>query len=240
MHVMIVTDSRGKKFADFDLYNSDFYSTELIVCRGAVLQQLQTKTISALKSVPSNETVLIVICAGINELTFRDKHKGGVELIASPRNDLLQNLLNYKRSVIAARPNTLVAFGTIATTDLKQVNSHYSKIGKLRQNKYNEELIANYQEQIDQELRYINHMLFEENKKAQILSTGKRTSIPQLYLHQYVQRVFSKKKANGERLIKRRISPNALCDGLHPTNELAKKWYRAIHQNCMKIWKAIQ
>jgi hypothetical protein len=238
-HSLIVADSRGSNFAKHRLYNICHYQTHYIISRGAKIGDLKTRTLSGLKAISKNSIVLIFLCAGINEVTKRDFHPGGCELICAESNNLVENLVDFKRSVKQYHPKVVVTIGTIATVDLKAANKHYMDKGKLWSPKYSEEEIKIFQEKVDTSLREINHAIFEENKKPQEIHEIGYTVTHQLYLHQRVQRLFSKTKKDGRKIMKRRISPGSLVDGIHVSDPVCLNWIQTIHANSMKILKDI-
>jgi hypothetical protein len=238
-HTLVVADSRGSNFVKHKLYNISHYQTHYVISRGAKIEDLKLRTLSGLKAMPKSSIVLIFLCAGINELTKRDFHSGGCELIAADSNNLVENIIDFKTCVKQQHPKAIVTIGTIATVDLIAANKHYKEKGKLWSSKYSDEEIKTFQDKIDCTLREINHIIFEENKKPQELCEIGYIVPHQLYLHQRVQRLFSKTKSNGRKIIKRRISPGSLVDGIHVSDSVCLNWIQTIHANSMKILKDI-
>jgi hypothetical protein len=108
-------------------------------------------------------------------------------------------------------------------------------VGKLKCVKQTLEQLDKCQDELSDSLKTINHWIFCENQIPQTLKEGVNIRIHQLYIHQYVEKTHSKRTKSGRKVTKRRICPNALVDGIHPTYELAVKWYDAIHVNFNKI-----
>ena len=77
--------------------NSNLYETHLVSCSGARVPQLQEAAFAELKNIPRTDVVVMYICGGVNELSFKDYHDKGVELSIHRHQQVLSNLLSFKR-----------------------------------------------------------------------------------------------------------------------------------------------
>jgi hypothetical protein len=119
--------------------------------------------------------------------------------------------------------------------NLAAANQSYISRGKLQYLKYTQSESEAFQVQLSDTVKTLNHRIFVENQHEQYIP-GKGLIRPhQIYLHQYVEKVISKRTANGRHIIKRRICPNSLVDGIHPTIETVRKWLQGIHMNVAKL-----
>ena len=94
-HGILVTDSRGRDFENF-LPLDKPYNSHHVVCRGARIPQLQYEAIRELKTIPKSDPVVLYICGGGNELTYKEHHEGGIELAVHTQHKVLENILDFK------------------------------------------------------------------------------------------------------------------------------------------------
>jgi hypothetical protein len=236
---VIVADSRGTPFRTLSTPNKDKYSIEYLIRRGATIRDLLTDTLYFLYASAFKGYFIILLCAGINNLTKLNRHEGGIELTINERQNVIVELENYKSSVRKQFPRCVISFASIPIVDFHAANKHYISSGKLRFAKQTLEQLDKCQDSVSDSLKAINHWIFCENQIKQPLEGIGCIGARQLYLHQYVEKTNSKRTKSGRKVIKRRICPNALIDGIHPTYDLAVKWYDAIHANFLKIIEEI-
>jgi hypothetical protein len=239
---VLVCDSRGHPFIKLKALNADKYYTSYIIRRGARVYDLYLDTIKQLCRIKEDGhkgLVPVILCGGINELTELEKHSGGTELRINRNQNLKRSLQYFKEELRQLFPNTVITIASIPVVDFVAANEHYTKVGKLWHPKYTVEDLVSFQGELSTTLREINHWIFLENQKAQITVEIGTFTANQLYLHQYVEKLNSKTTVNGRKIMKRRIAPNALADGIHPTENLVNKWHTAIHENFMKTMHKI-
>jgi hypothetical protein len=235
IHCVVVCDSRGNTFKDHGIFNKEKYETHYLVYRCAKVPFLTLKTIEFLEKLPKGCIYIVILCAGINGLTYREVHKGGIELIINSQQDLITNILKFKELVRARFPNAIVNLATVSMVDLAAANQTYISRGKLQYLKYTQAEIDSFQVQLSNTVKTVNHRIFVENQHEQYVP-GKGLIRPhQIYLHQYVEKVNSKRTAGGRHIVKRRICPESLIDGIHPTTGTVRKWLHGIHMNVMKL-----
>jgi hypothetical protein len=236
---LVVADSRGTPFRTFCAPNKEEYSVEYLIRRGATIQDLLNDTLYYLYASTFKGYFVILLCAGINNLTKLDRHEGGVELTLNDRQNVVQELEHYKEKVKNQFPRCVISLASIPVVDFHSANRHYIQLGKLRFVKQTLEQLDKCQDSLSDSLKTINHWIFCENQIDQTLDGVGKIRVHQLYIHQYVEKTNSKTTKSGRKIIKRRICPNALVDGIHPTYDLAIRWHDAIHVNFLKIAKNI-
>lgn len=236
---VIVSDSRGSKFPELGNFNQGTYSTHYLSYRGAKIPFLRDRTVEFLSKQPKDCFFIVILCAGINELTRKIQHDGGTEIALNSNQILIINLLRFKEKVRADFPNSLVTIASIPIIDIIAANAHYVNTGRLCRPMLTETELDSLQLELSDTLRIINNRIFTENKHQQYIP-GKGLVLPnQIYLHQYVEKMKTKVLKNGRKIIKRRISPTALIDGIHPSVELTIKWLQGIHENALKQYNKL-
>ena len=128
IHGVLISDSRARDFGEF-LPLDAVYNIHHVVYRGARVPQLQFEAIRELKTIPKSDATILYICGGGNELTFKEFHDGGMELAVHTKNNVLENLLNFKSKVRRWFPNTLVGFSTIPVINFKKTKAYYKDVG---------------------------------------------------------------------------------------------------------------
>jgi hypothetical protein len=90
---------------------------------------------------------------------------------------------------------------------------------------------------LNKTIRETNESLLHENKKEQDINGIGKLKPYNLFLHQDIEKIVIRKKGQNPSL---RIRQNVLIDGIHVTEELALKWYRALQFNYMKLCDDIE
>jgi hypothetical protein len=215
--------------------NPDQYDTYTLAFSGAKINFLLDKTLEHLQLLPKNKICFVQLVAGINELSFKDRHEGGIELVPNDSQELTFNVLRFKEVIRAKYPNCLVAIATIPIIDFERATQFYITSGRLKNRKYDTEETKAHQLQISETLKSVNHRITIENKLVQYIPGIGGIFASQLYFHQFVEKTTVTKKPSG-RIIKRvRIPPKALTDGVHLPEEKILKWWELIHTNFLKM-----
>lgn len=233
VHTILAADSRARPFLEREACNSSIYQSHLVVCPGAKVDKIKQKTIQKLSNIPQGDLVLIRIAGGINELTLREYHVGGVELCLQRPQYLIHNLLKFKDEIKSAHPISLVSFATIPIINFVAAQKHYIDTGKLWQPKYSYQQLTAFQTELSDSLANINTRLIVENRKLQYVPGWATTSCSQLYWHQDIEKL-AKRKRGGKWINVKRIRWTALPDGVHPSSGIAKTWYNRVHDNFKK------
>jgi hypothetical protein len=232
-HTIVASDSRAKDFLHWRPPNEELYLTHNIICRGARIDRVGSSIHSCLRRIPVTDIVVVRICAGINELTYKSHHDGGVEITLQPYQNLLQHILQLKESIRKAHPKSLVGIATIPPINFKIAQHHYIDKGLLSKPHQTEEDLKKSQEKLNATIAEINARIIIENKINQYIpELG--TAIPtQLFLHQDILKT-SIKKTGRRRRIRIHIQDTTLPDGIHPCERVSNKWFAKIHENFVK------
>jgi hypothetical protein len=235
IHAIVACDSRGRDFNSFPVIDDYGYINHIILRRGAKIKDIETELILRLDSIPRRDICVVYIVAGICELTQKIYHPGGQELDLQPSNNLLVNLLNCKQIVRATFPRCIVGIATIPTISLKQAIVYNIEKGKLRYSKFTEEEVNHKQTILNSSIKCINELILNENKQAQEIAGVGHYMLGNLFFHQNIEKLEIKKRG-GKKIRRLRISGSALVDGIHANQDVALKWYRAVHTNFMKFY----
>jgi hypothetical protein len=231
---IIVADSRGKIFLQKKPPNEHLYQTYNIVIRGARISHLLQDTICRLKSISKEDIKIVKLCAGINEITKKIRHKSGSEIVVDLEQCLWQHILEYKSAIRVNYPNALVGICTIPPVDLNASLEHYKQKGWLKESVIGEEDRIYQQQQITETLTHINHLIVTENKKPQHIPQVGDITPSQFFFHQEVERTYTRKRKDGSRRTTKHIRTNSLSDGVHPTDEVAQKLFEVMHETIKK------
>jgi hypothetical protein len=234
-HAIIASDSRCKKFPATNHPNEQLYSTHIIAKSGAKINDLEEPIFHKLLQFRGeNDVCILHICGGINELTIREKHTWGTELVPNPNQALFLNICDLKTKVRSYFPNTLVAIATIPIISFQYSKIYYKQTGRLLLSKYTEEETKQHQQSLSDTLAEINTCINHENRKNQLIpKIGDCTPSP-LYMHQHIEKTCRKRLKDGNSRIIKRIPTNALVDGVHATDTIIQKWYQENHRNLIK------
>jgi hypothetical protein len=200
------------------------------VCPGAKVDRIKRKILQKLEEIPKGELVLIRIAGGINELTVREFHPGGVELCPQRPQYLIHNLLKLKDDIKSVHPISLVSFATEPIINFVVAQQQYISIGKLWSPKYSHQQLVAFQNELSESLAQINSRLIIENKKLQYVPGWATTRCTQLFWHQDIEKL-AKRKRGGKWINVKRIRWTALPDGIHPASSIVESWYNRAHEN---------
>jgi hypothetical protein len=239
IHAIVACDSRGRDFNSFSEIDGHGYINHVILRRGAKIKDLENELILRLDSIPRRDFCVVYIVAGICELTQKIYHSGGQELDLQPSNNLLVNLLNCKQIVRATFPRCIISIATIPTISFKQAIAHNIEKGKLRHSKFTEEEINHKQTILNSSIKCINELILNDNKQPQEIAGLGHYRLGNLFFHQNIEKLEIKKRGN-KKIRRLRISGTALVDGVHANQDVALKWYRAMHTNFMKFYDWVE
>ena len=236
VYAVYVTDSRGKAFSDFPVPNKDKYITIPVVKSGYKLHQLERAVCNEVKSIHKDDLVLVFLAGGINDCTYRVTHEGGRELSINVENQVVPRLYQFQDALHNAHWNTLLDVATIPLISFKKSQAHYKSIHQLYQSKYTVQETVALQEKFGLMIDDIKNQIIEFNDTPQYLNSWGYTKAPQCYWHQRVQKTTYSRNSQGEKVnIKQRIPDTALPDGIHPSEEVAQRWYDAMHSCFLKM-----
>ena len=230
--LLIVTDSRGKRFQDIykdprngQLFpNKDkFHKVKFIAIPGAKVLDLKGPAIDFVRGVNSKRTVIVKIAAGINEFTrkFRNS-QGEIEITLS--NELAPNvfvdLLRLKAAIKSEHPKTVVTFCTIPPANLRIIQQKALQRGRLTKPTFTAEELREQTDVLLAKVIDINDRIKSNNHKQQLGIVPQTASLDS---------VVFKTKPNG----RRRLILAYFADGLHGTTYTELEWIRL-------IWKSAQ
>jgi hypothetical protein len=230
IHAIIATDSRGKNFVSKAAPNSDIYQTHNLVCRGARIDRVSSAIFSCLRRINPSSLVLVRICAGINELTYKYHHKDGNELVPHIQQNVIQHLLQLKEKIRRKFPSALVGIATIPIVNLAQSKLHYMEKGWLSKPLYDESQTLQHQRELSITISNINARIVRENSLRQYIPEIGLVLPTQLFLNQDIEKVSIRKKG-GKRRLRKHIQISSLPDGVHPSDRISDKWFNCIHEN---------
>lgn len=231
---IIAGDSRLKTFNRKEKLNTEIYDSTTISIPGANVERVREKVINFIDSVPESTIILVYLAVGINEVTQKIHTERGVALKLAENCNVLNNLIDCKRNIVSCHPNVVVGICTIPVVDLIKANEHFLSIGKQTSPVFPIAKLKEWQFQLKTNLAYVNRRIIVENHNVQSLYDGRQFKMPQMYLHQDIEKHATKWK-KGKKLTRTRIPTTALVDGIHIKEEIVQKWYRAFHSNLRSI-----
>jgi hypothetical protein len=233
IHAIVASDSRAKDFLTKSSPNAEKYTTHNIICRGARIDRVSSAIASKLRRIPESDFVIIRICAGINELTYRYHHEDGVELVPHTQQNLLQHLLELKEHIRKQRPLSLVGIATIPIINFKRAQEYYVERGWLKKPLFDKIATEQHQQALSDTLAIINSRITKENTIKQYLPDLGTVLPTQCFLHQDIEKYSIRKRGN-KRRIRKHIQNSALPDGIHPCDRISDKWHTCIHNNFLR------
>jgi hypothetical protein len=234
IRAIIAFDSRGKIFKHRRPLNENIYSTYNIVIGGARIEHLKPDVLTRVKSLPKTGVNIVRLCAGSNEITNKVMHQHGTELELNKNQKLWEHIVEFKNDIRRESENTLVGISTIPPVDLKSARDYYLQRGWLVQSKFKDDELLALQKQLTDTVTYINHLIVLENKIPQDIK-GIGSILPcQIFLHQDVERTFTKRKADGSKRTTKHFRIGSMKDGIHPSDIIEEKWFNLIHDVLLK------
>jgi hypothetical protein len=205
-----------------------------VVISGAKIDRLLHDTVVRLRTLPPQDNFLVRLAAGINERTKKEYHRNGCEVVLNPSQDLWNSITHFKEKIRDEFPNTLVSLCTIPPIHFQAATQFYLQKRWLRESRLTDENRKEEQEELRKTLTHINHLITEENKKEQDIKDAGMVTPSQLYMHQDIERTFTKKKKDGSRKTTKHIRLDTLVDGIHPTKHVSDNWFELTHHNFFK------
>jgi hypothetical protein len=152
--------------------------------------------------------VLIVLFAGICDISRKARHEGGTQIILRGKFWVTENI-TYLKLRDFSHPKSVLPVATVPNVSLKAATEYYLQTGEFRVLKYDEKDIAVQQECLNEEIEKIDNQIVVENKFPQQLG-GHGIVVPQFYEHQYIDRNSYKNnqgmKETGQKVKYRRTS----------------------------------
>ena len=208
--VLVVSDSRGKKFGD--LYQEfqdggNRYEFDHICVRGAKINDLIEPTIERVKDEFSKRYIIIKLAAGINDLTKKE-----IGLANITPQEVFRKLTYFKTCVKEYHRRSVISYCTVAPANLVAQQSHAVSVGRYHKHRSEEEL------------RRLTGILIETirdlNENINTSHKNKQYGVaPQIVaLHKPCLRFKGKPK----------LIPSSLSDGLHGTESTQRTWMEKI------------
>ena len=228
-NTILLADSRAKNFNKLDKERLYTYQPYYISKPGATIDELKTEFCELIEDVPKDNSVFFVkIAAGINNLTSKVNRKRAYEIAPSTAtaDDIIDELLKLRDEIKEVYPPAIVSFVTIAPVVFLKQLRYFQEQRKLRHPIYNEGDRTKFQGPHEETILAINKRIKELNHQEQSGIVCQTAS-----WHSEVLR----RQRGSDRLI-----PGALYDGIHPTENVARKWHKAFHQAISKEIKQHQ
>lgn len=235
LHVILGADSRAKYFRGKGNPNYSSYKLVYVTQCGGKVQDISPLVADRLKVIPHSELVFIQLACGINNLTKKFRHPGGVELIPNENPDAVHELRAAKQLFRTIHPNVVVSLATIPCVDFVKANKCY----KAQDPIYSVDQLQRFQSEFSDQLAVINHEICVENQIVQSTVRYGNIKALNLYWHQCVEKVSFKGKSSEAKIKKKRIPDSALTDGIHASLEIQTTWFNHFHANMMSLKKYV-
>ena len=160
----MVGDSRIRDFNGKPEPYSHLYPTTYIGRSGAGIQSIETETIEYIGRISRQDIIIIYICAGICEITFKEYYAGGTELSLHSRQNVVENIINFKAKIRRYHPRSIVGISTIPIISFKLAQAYYKSSLQLSVPKYTEEQLQVMQKNLSDLLPDINTTLAHQNR----------------------------------------------------------------------------
>lgn len=222
-HAVLIADSRARGFSEYDQGKLYTYTTHYVIKPGATIQRLKDDALALIQSIPSTDTTLIVvIAAGINNLTNKIDKDHGYEISPSTAtaSQITTALLDLKWEIKDARPSALVTFATIPPVNFLLQLKYWQSRDCIQTPIHPESDRLEFQKSHETIINDINSRICEINYNEQSGIHCQTTS-----WHSAVLR-----RQRG----KNRLIVSALSDGIHGTEEVKRKWHQGFHQAVQK------
>ena len=235
IHGVMVSDSRGRNFNNYPIVHEALYTTHHVICRGARVPQMQDAVLKELYTIPRSDLIVVYICGGSNELSFKEYHTGGVELAIHKQQQVLTHLLDLKSTIRRKFTNCVVGFSTIPIIDFQKSQKYYESVNALWEPKYSQDDLLSMQQEISANLACINVNLTHQNRFCQYVYDCGMIKPNQLYWHQEIEKCVYRKTSFGKRVKKRIPKGVLLDDGVHPTQKVEDIWHNSLHNDFAKM-----
>lgn len=252
--LILVGDSRLTGFETFAYKDFRF---RYVIERGAVVKDLEEKTIAIVREYRGKDrSVIVKIACGINEFTQFEQHENGKILRINnsvSNSNVFDKLKSFKEKIKSELPEAVVGFVTVPTLSFRKYCEHRAKKSRddSQRKKYksgrqsgrhsetktvsSEDLQVD-QEKLDKELASLNTRLKFENSRRQ---SGVQKGCYTVSWHNTVSKASIRKNRSGSRTVIRN-SFTELYDGLHPTSTLKRKWHKQLIKCCTDEVKLIR
>ena len=230
---LLVSDSRGSKIIPHPLPAIYPYTSEFIPIPGANILRLHYETNEFLKhNNPTNKRIFIIkLAAGICEITKKEFHDGGEELSLRPTTNVLANILDFKRSILNLGLKTLVSIATIPPVSFEDNYAYNKSVHKLWNSQYSTEDRKRLQGELFTLIKEINDEIVTENTREQMIPGIGSCRPSQLLWHINVMKESRRRKTSSLTV---RIPHDLLPDGVHPNDDIIKKWSETHHNSVIQ------
>ena len=106
-------------------------STINVIKREATVYNLEQLVLEELHNILHSNIVVVYLCAGINELTFKEYNAGGVQIVLHTRQSVVDNLISLKHIIRRSFPRSVVGLAIIPIISFKYTQAYNKKIHHL-------------------------------------------------------------------------------------------------------------
>lgn len=231
-HVLIGTDSRGRKLEQYILKYRPFpehWKITLAVVPGATLSTIKDAIMEKLTKpewgghFESSTDLSVVIAAGICNLTEKQKHTEGVELCYLGENKVdkciseISTIQKEFMDTCQLKPK----FVTIAPVSLAKYQAFSQEHHQLNQSRFTHEELQSQQKHLEQDIREINETICFINS-----CNNFRTVRWDRDLLKHTTKKRGRTACNRKKMTK--FTYRDLYDGCHAVDDLAETWYRIL------------
>ena len=156
---ILASDSRFRSIEHRPPPNQHIYSTINIIERGARVCNLEEPILDELSNILPSDVVVVYINAGINNLTFKEHHAGGIDIVPHTRQNVVEEMLNLKQSIRQHFARSLVGISTIPIISFKNTQAHNTEFNHL-QSKYDDTALDAMQKNLSYTLAEVNTLFF--------------------------------------------------------------------------------
>lgn len=200
-----------------------------VIVRGATIRELINPAVQELREAPQNWPVVVKIAAGINDVTQLITTEQGKVIVSSNKSseDIIQELVRFKRILQEYREDALVGFVTIPTACVGKFQQYQNN----RVTLLSDLAISVEQLRIERLVRRVNTKILAANSVYQY---GPQGTPRQVYWHSTITRPSKRRDLDGNQVTARRNNERYLYDGLHAISSIKQKWFRELYKAVRK------
>lgn len=216
---LIIADSRGKGMQQHLDKHLPGESTKILSHSGA---GYELAAIKSLKEIRDHKPDIVIIMAGICDITWRDRHSKKTSLRYKNVRDNIDNAMGAAKAaldILGAAGEHKISFATVTGLNLTDYNNKARR--HMLAEEYGQYALTKVdhiqQKDLDEVIIEVNRQLTAMNRDNGVPTTWTSTTV-----HSYYRKVHHH-------------NYKKLMDGCHPNNETRERWAKQLAKSIMRI-----